>query len=397
LDTLDVKIKYLMHKTRAGLLFIFIADLMFGGSLGVYIFEFSVRKLLLIVLLFHSLAFIGFTSRIMRWQIILVNSVVGILVFWCVLIPMTQGRHVELAIVEGVPLIILFITLPFWQAFEHEGISKYLNFANRCMAVVAFTVIVAWVSATFFQDYKIPLSLIQYFKTISGSDFGIYIGPMPDGSYRVMWITCIFMPFILLVKNIPHIKFGWTVYYMIAIYATGTRSFFYASILSLCSIFFIKLKNLLFLLLTIIFVLVLFKFNFLDHIRIFEIASEFESDSPRLEQFFSLARLFLENPMFGTGFGGSSDLIRSDDAPFSYELTYVALLAKMGILGIGIILVLCLIFFNIALNRFHQKMYVVLIAFCFIFITSTNPYLLNYFGISILSIFLAATFSNRRS
>jgi len=131
----------------------------------------------------------------------------------------------------------------------------------------------------------------------------------------------------------------------------------------------------------------------LEGIRLFEVASEFDSDSARFEQFFSLLRLFSDYPFLGAGFGAHADVLRSDVTPYSYELTYVALLAKLGSLGFISLVILLFFLVSIALHRFRGKSFeIIAITFTFLFVTSTNPYLINFVGIAIVSVLIAIVF-----
>ncbi|WP_293600693.1 O-antigen ligase family protein [Polynucleobacter sp. 39-46-10] len=67
----------------------------------------------------------------------------------------------------------------------------------------------------------------------------------------------------------------------------------------------------------------------------------FEDDGgARTSQAASLFSAFLSNPFFGSGIGGTTDVIRSDDAPWVYELTYLQLLFNFGIVGVALFAVL---------------------------------------------------------
>jgi O-antigen ligase len=56
--------------------------------------------------------------------------------------------------------------------------------------------------------------------------------------------------------------------------------------------------------------------------------------APRNQQFHALTRGWLENPIFGAGLGASVvGSIRSETMPWSYELSYVALLYQTGLVG----------------------------------------------------------------
>lgn len=53
----------------------------------------------------------------------------------------------------------------------------------------------------------------------------------------------------------------------------------------------------------------------------------------RTSQAGSLFSGFLSNPFFGSGVGGTTDVIRSEDSPWVYELTYNQILFNFGLIG----------------------------------------------------------------
>jgi hypothetical protein len=105
-------------------------------------------------------------------------------------------------------------------------------------------------------------------------------------------------------------------------------------------------------------------------------------------QFFSLMSLFWQYPVFGAGFGASAAVIRSFEAPYSYELTYVALLAKLGIVGSGI-LVVAIGGWTVRLMRKSPNWTsIATLLIAFLFMTATNPYLINSVGMTIVAMMI---------
>src|SRR5207253_3067923 len=50
-----------------------------------------------------------------------------------------------------------------------------------------------------------------------------------------------------------------------------------------------------------------------------------------------LIHAFMKSPVLGTGFGGHADYIRSDERPWSYELTYYQMLLNLGTVGMTLL------------------------------------------------------------
>lgn len=383
----------LLHRIRDVVLLMFFADIVFGGSLGFIIFDVSLRKFLTLTLIGTFLASLLVSPLLKRWQLLLLVSLTLIISVWGLFIPTLRGIDLTYSVAESLPLLGLLLVFPLVQAFNQRGVRRYLDFINLCMAIVSLVIIAVWIPATYLDSPEYALGLKLFYMIVSGDDFGTYIGPMPDGSFRVMWITCLLLPFLLMYKNIHSFSLGWSVFYILTIYATGTRSFLYAALFIL-AILILRHQRIVFALLApVAIIVILLGAQMLEGIRLFEVASEFDSDSARFEQFFSLLRLFSDYPFIGAGFGAHADVLRSDVTPYSYELTYVALLAKLGSVGFISLLILLIFLVYLALHRFRGKGFEILaITFAFLFITSTNPYLINFVGISILSVLIAIVF-----
>jgi hypothetical protein len=71
------------------------------------------------------------------------------------------------------------------------------------------------------------------------------------------------------------------------------------------------------------------------------------SDAPRAEQLTALDDFIADAPWIGHGFGSyTRALIRSTDAPYSYEIQLVALVGQLGIVGVTLLAILGCFFFR---------------------------------------------------
>lgn len=123
-----------------------------------------------------------------------------------------------------------------------------------------------------------------------------------------------------------------------------------------------------------------------------------DNDSPRQLQHISLLNGFYENPILGSGFGGLTDSIRSDERPWTYELTYQKLLFNSGLLGILLlssfyIFYIFSVFKKIRNSSVHKSIYISLLVgfFCVLIATASNPYLSSFdfiFALSIIPLIL---------
>lgn len=116
--------------------------------------------------------------------------------------------------------------------------------------------------------------------------------------------------------------------------------------------------------------------------------------SERYDQVVAIFESFSESLWWGKGFGSfSEDLIRSEIAPWSYEMSIAALLMKLGIFGLSFLvallffsLVLPLIYSEVQDSKFEsnkvQKQVRLLAAagMAYLLVVSTNPYLFSLVG-----------------
>ncbi|MEX1033246.1 MAG: hypothetical protein WDZ30_07780 [Cellvibrionaceae bacterium] len=106
------------------------------------------------------------------------------------------------------------------------------------------------------------------------------------------------------------------------------------------------------------------------------------SSGARYHQASSLWEAFTESPVIGHGLGNTVDVLRSHDAPWAYELSYLALLMNVGLVGFLIYsaAVVWVALKGIVLSKNNAefaKLFIPLItALCaFLILNSTNPYL----------------------
>ena len=109
------------------------------------------------------------------------------------------------------------------------------------------------------------------------------------------------------------------------------------------------------------------------------------SDDLRADQFWPLFEAFLASPLFGQGFGSNAALIRSEEAPYSYELSILALFMKIGIVGFLFATAILSSSLNSSMSKkgkFFPKEIAPLYAlyFSYIFSCFFNPYMFGFFG-----------------
>lgn len=127
-----------------------------------------------------------------------------------------------------------------------------------------------------------------------------------------------------------------------------------------------------------------------------------EAGYERSSQFDSLIKGWAENPLLGNGHGAVADVIRSTDMPWAYELQYIDLLFKTGLLGFliysfsGLWVILKMVKIAKILPESRMIILPILTALIsFLIANITNPYLLkfDYIWILILPIGIINLFS----
>jgi hypothetical protein len=118
-----------------------------------------------------------------------------------------------------------------------------------------------------------------------------------------------------------------------------------------------------------------------------------DEQSPRQVQHVALVEGFLENPYVGSGFGGLTDVVRSEERPWTYELTYSKILFNSGIFGTISLVVFFALFTYLAILKMRKTasamdIYVPLLVgfFSVLIAAASNPYLSSFDFIFVFSI-----------
>lgn len=122
------------------------------------------------------------------------------------------------------------------------------------------------------------------------------------------------------------------------------------------------------------------------------------SDEDRYEQVWPLLDSWIHHPLFGQGFGTSVSLVRSEEAPFAYELFVLALLVKVGMSGF-LLLLLILGQLIYSATKAHRRIdpsraaWLLGLVISIAFISNTNPYLTSLLGtITVIFVLLELQF-----
>ena len=383
-----------------------IFDIILLGPMGFKIWgSISERHLLLGLSLTISVIFL---LKRKSYSLTALYALIGIIFYfllWGFIIPLLNQGNVSSSLEEIKPAIyFLFIlsALRLRNTSRLEIIRKDLILWSLILGMI---VVVAWFMATFSMDTSYAIALKLFYSLLGGTSDGLYIGPMPDGSFRVFWISCAIFPWsILLLRQSDKLWFLVAIFFVLAAFATGTRAIFFCAVIAFAALFYMhtsvrtKLVSLS-ACAVLLGVAIGYGLEGNETSRIFDIQSELEPESARYIQTISLFESWEGSEIFGNGFGASATVVRSESAPFSYELTYIALLMKTGLLGVIYVAGLFyLIHFSINSSIRHKvievgsnsSVYIGLLLF--FMITFTNPYLFTIHGLILLiCLIMAAT------
>lgn len=117
-----------------------------------------------------------------------------------------------------------------------------------------------------------------------------------------------------------------------------------------------------------------------------------DHDEPRPLQHAALMVGFSDSYFWGSGFGGLTSVIRSDERPWTFELTYSRLLFNAGLLGVGLLVLFFSVYLLLTLRKIRRSGHAhiqvpLLTGFLSVLIASaSNPYLSSFDFLFVLSI-----------
>lgn len=366
-----------------------IVEMVFFGPLGLLLFGIPVRKVLIAGLILCSILPTLLRRTNERWQVWLLLSFVLFLAVWGFIVPASNGVDIRMTLAEVQPFVALLLIFPLYALFEAYGPQPYFKVLIISTTVMACIVIGLWFASNVLGMIGVGLAARDFYIGLNDSDVGVYIGPMPDGSFRIMLINFILFPIMMSYHNWRRFNVGWSAFYALAIFATGTRAFLGVGAIIIAAAL---IRRRAAVAIPAALIAGFFAASYIvtqQGVRIFDFTSDLTSSSARYVQFFSLLNLFWSHPVFGAGFGASARVIRSIDAPYSYELTYVALLAKLGMVGASLVGGAMLIWLSRTMRHNANGISVAALALAIVLITATNPYLINLVGMSIVAFLIA--------
>lgn len=365
------------------LLLLFGSGLLFG-PFGPYVLGLSVNKLLLVMtLLMSTLIFLSNVSFSRRFVIVLIAWLM-FLIWFGLIVPSTNGTILKYAVSELRSFAWVFVVIPVLHCMKSGGWPLLVSRLSIPVFIVALTIDVIYILATIgYPEAGFALRVILglFADTAGSATDNIFIGPIHDGSFRVMWVFSIVLPFFIIwgIDNLSGIsRLLFMSVLLVALIASGSRILLFVTGLLLVS----RVQNTRQLISCGLFgfcsllLLIYAKPGFAE-LRIFSIAQDFASGSARGGQITALLSEFSKKPFLGHGLGFYSvDFIRNEAAPYSYEFVYLSLLTKIGMVGFMFTSVLLLMLIS-SLGITKEKIFLLI---SFLIITATNPFLWTLLG-----------------
>ena len=395
---------------------IFSVETILAGPGGwLMVFGIPIRKILFLLLL------VLLTAYVLRLrQDIIRNNLVTWLLFllffaiWGFFVPSFYDRNLNLAFADFSPLFGLCIIPPL--AYIYQSVSTWhqdKKFITISLNILAFLHVFIWVLGTISTDYghsinQLMRSVLE--PGVNENDSLLYLGYTPSGTFRVHLGASVFLLLGLYfsLQKIQSSKLNLPTLLqlslqILAILTTQSRGFLLAITLGgfifcIGKHVFPNKKSLIGIFLSIcgLFLITFILIPFYSPEFLSSIGLDRDgSDNVRVEQVVPMLTTIAHHLFFGIGFGGGIEIIRSELAPYAYEISILALYMKLGF--IGSVFALCLTI-GLAIfllknetGRYSHKSTLSLIyatLFGFVFATNSNPYLSSFFGMLILTILL---------
>jgi O-antigen ligase/polysaccharide polymerase Wzy-like membrane protein len=338
---------------------IFVVEVILGGPFGIYD-GIPVRFLLLgascAVLLFA----IVFRGRVSRAHALPVLSIVGFLFLngvWVAIVPALMGTDMHWSLREPNAFIVLVLVVLILALLPRDQVGETLTRLQRIVVLTAVVLalfqITLWIFGTLLPGLRwiVPLALGLVFPGGSGQ---LYVGTMPDGFFRVFWISTLWclLGFFWAPPTFAKSRVRMLIraVLLMDLFIAYSRGIWVGLVLGLAVAFVATLTHRdvgrrLFrstLAAGVALAALIAALGATGSLerglgRLRSTASrEDQSINARVEQAPYLLELWEEHPLLGSGYGAyAPTYIRSEESPYSYEHMPFALLAKLGLIGIA--------------------------------------------------------------
>ena len=396
---------------------VFVVEVVLGGPFGVY-FGVPVRY----ALFFASFALLSLmvVRRAAIHPLMLAPAAtlvgfVAVQALWATVVPAVAGTNVKFALLEFRPLLLLLLpAFALVVCGTPEALERAVRRMQRAVVgaclVLAVAQIAIWVAGSLLPQLQV-LAFIFLGRAFAGAEAFLYVGPMPDGFFRVFWISSFWHPvaYFWLPTAIPRplprlVARGLIVMAIFVAYSRGiwlgmAAGMLVAAVASVARGEWARALTRRAVTLAVAgaaLVPVLAATGQLDRAvdRLTSTAPrQVRQGDERVQQIAPLVRVWERSPLFGVGYGGyARDYVRMPETPYSYENTTYALLAKLGAVGMGAMLA-GFGYWAARAWRARRAAPADAPAFLGAFVatllgSTTNPMLLNFVGMSIMATLL---------
>jgi O-antigen ligase len=337
---------------------VFVIEVILGGPFGIYG---GVRVRLLLLAL--SVAILVFAllvrGRVERSHLPTILGIAGFLIcngIWVAIVPVLAGTNMHWALREPHAFAVLSLVVLVLAVLQRGQLARLVPRLQRVVVVTSLILasfqVALWVLGTVLGDLKwvVPFTLSLVFP---GGGDQIYVGQMPDGFFRVFWISSLWcvLSFFWVPIAFPESRLNWLFrgLLLLDIFAAYSRGIWLGVVVGQAVVLVttlspgrvgkIRARSVLIGALAIAALIgVLAVTGTLNRGagRFTSTTSRADpSISARIAQAPHLLRLWYEDPVLGKGYGAyAPEHLRSQEAPYSYENMPYALLAKLGLLGV---------------------------------------------------------------
>ena len=383
----------------------------------------SVRQVLFVLTVLSLYAYAAATVR-KRPEITRIDVAVFFFIVvssvWGFLVPALYDRSLSLAFADFEATYVLLLYFPLAVALRAGALSWRGTSAVFAGAVVllAAVQVAAWALVTL--RLVTAAGARGFFLGLYNTS-EVYVGPMPDGFFRSMFVTSIFLLPVFFVlasavveKARPFVPAGLLFVVSCGLVVSYTRAFWASAAIGLVLAWMlyyfagrphgwawqpraagkVVLPALVFVgafaAVETLTAVAATDTTSLDDRVVSSLEVQDEANAIKLEQIPYLLAEWWEAPIFGRGFGSYVEgYTRSAESPFSYEMTAPALLMKLGVVG-GVLWAAPLIYALVRGLRSAGKESRARACFAtagflaFGLSVQTNPLLLNFVGMAIL-------------
>jgi hypothetical protein len=395
---------------------LFVLELVMGGPLGVYA-GVPLRYPLYVGTCLSLGVGVLLRARVDRAALGVLGTITAFLIVqitWATLVPIISGGVLSYGVTEVRAMLVLIAPILAIAFTPLDRLPAVVRALHRLVvfsaAVLALFQVVIWILGTLYPLYQIGIALLLRGIFGAGVAF-MYVGPMPDGFFRVFWISSLWhlIAFFWIpgVVDRRWVRYSLEGLSLLAIMVTYSRGIWLGLLMGVVVRGVVRMKvrqfgpqivrasaaTLAVGVLVVTWATATGQADRFSERFTSSASAEDAGVTERVEQVRHLTAVFAEHPVLGGGYGAyAKDYIRSDEAPFSYENMPAALLAKLGLVGLALSLSFVGYWTLVAWRRrWDTPQESAAFLGCGVAVsmaTATNPMLINFIGIAILSCLL---------